>query len=61
MFPSNDSHSLSSKNFIIVLKHFTTKPAKIWGADSIEKNSSKIWGGGRPPCPPPGSGPHARY
>ena len=41
------------------LKHFTTKPAKIWGgAECIEKVSSKIWGGGgRPPCPP-GSGPH---
>ena len=52
MFPSNDSHSLSSKNFIIELKHFTTKPAKIGGgADSIEKISSKIWGGAAAPCP----------
>ena len=29
------------------------RPAKIWGADYIEKLSSKIWGWRPPPLPPP--------
>ena len=51
----------AQKNFIIELKHFTTKPAKSGGTNSIEKISSKIWKGRPPPPLPPGSGPHESY
>ena len=55
IFITIDSHSLSSKNFIIELKHFTTKPAKIWG--DVLKNFPPKSGGGRPPASPPAANP----